>query len=517
MMKQHVAIASVVLLSAGVARAETTQHIEGDVPQDGPEHFYVPFDVPAGTVEIEIAHTDNSDTNILDWGVYDETGAWRGYGGGNTEDAIIGVAASSRSYMTGPIVAGTWKVDIGKAKIIDWPEHYTIDVTYRTTATLAPQTQRTPYVARPAIATGARWYAGDFHCHSKESGDAKPEIADMITFARSKGLDFIELSDHNTVSQLDFYAANAVPDLLLVPGVEFTTYHGHANGIGATQWVDHKIGLDGATIDGAVSAFHAQGALFSINHPAMNIGDLCIGCAWDWPVDPSELDGLEIETGGYSQAGVLFHDPAMTMWETMLDSGHHVFALAGSDDHQGGQGTGAQYSPMSSPTTFVYASELSVAAILAALREGRTVVKLQSPADAMIDFDIDGRQGTDTLAASHSRLHATITGGVGETFHFVKNGVELEDHAITSDPFEVTLDVDAPASGEDRYRAEVWNDTRPTTITSHVFLTTGSASFDGGCATTPGEPRSRWLALAGAALAFVVLARVRRGRRSSRA
>jgi hypothetical protein len=514
-MKARASLACVsILLASSAARADTTQHIEGDAPQGDPEHFYVPFDVPAGTVEIEIAHTDNSTTNILDWGVYDETGKWRGYGGGNTENAIIGVAASSRSYMTGPINAGQWKVDVGKAKIIDLPEHYTIDVTYRTAATLAPQTNRTPYVPRPAIKTGARWYAGDFHAHSKESGDAKPEIADMITFARSKGLDFIELSDHNTVSQLDFYAANAVPDVLLVPGVEFTTYHGHANGIGATQWVDHKIGLDGATIDGAVSAFHGQGALFSINHPGMNIGDLCIGCAWDWTLDPSVIDGVEIETGGYSQGGVLFHSPAMQIWETILASGHHAFALGGSDDHQGGQGNDAQYSPISSPTTLVYASELSVDAIMAGLREGRTVVKLQSPADPMIDFDIDGRQGTDTLAAKHSRLKATITAGVGQTFHFVKNGVELEDHDITSDPFVVTLDVDAPASGEDRYRAEIWSGNRPSTITSHVFLKTGDVSFDSGCNTAPAERGSRSVAAIVAVVLGLVIARLRIRRRA---
>ncbi len=445
------------------------------------------FTVPPGTVEFEIAHVGSDTNNILDWGLYDETGKWRGYGGGNLEDAVVGVQASSRSYMIGAINPGTWNVDIGKAKIVEWPETYTIDITFRTTATLAPQTQRTPYVPRAAIKSGARWYAGDFHSHSKESGDAKPEIADMITFAKSLGLDFIELSDHNTISQLDFYAANQDPDVLLLPGVEFTTYHGHANGIGATQWVDHKIGLDGATIQGAIDSFHAQGALFSINHPAMNIGDLCIGCAWDWQVDWSQVDGVEIETGGYSQAGVLFHNPAMTIWETVLATGKHAFAMGGSDDHQGGQGTGYEYSPIASPTTLVYATELSAAAIFDGLRAGRTVVKLQSPADPMIDFDVDGRGTTDSVSASHTRLHATITGGNGSTFHFVKNGTELQDIAVTSDPFTTELDVDAPPTGEDRYRAEVWVNDRPSTITSHVFLSTGNTSFDTGCSVARGD------------------------------
>ena len=29
-------------------------------------------------------------------------------------------------------------------------------------------------------------------------------------------------------------------DFLLFPGVEFTTYQGHANGIGATKWVESQ-------------------------------------------------------------------------------------------------------------------------------------------------------------------------------------------------------------------------------------------------------------------------------------
>ena len=102
-----IAFALGLVATARAASADTTQHIEGDAPTDGPEHFWVPFQVPDGTVEIEIAHDDGSATNILDWGVYDETGTFRGYGGGNTENAIIGVQASSRSYLIGAGSAGS--------------------------------------------------------------------------------------------------------------------------------------------------------------------------------------------------------------------------------------------------------------------------------------------------------------------------------------------------------------------------------------------------------------------------
>ena len=67
--------------------------------------------------------------------------------------------------------------------------------------------------------------------------------------------------------------------------------------------------------------------------------------------------------------------------------------------------------------------------------------------------------------------------------------------------------MDAPATGEDRYRAEAWSDNRPLTITSHVFLTTGSASFGGGCSVTPeGDDRS-WVFVSGLMLALGLVVR----------
>jgi len=126
------------------AFADQTIPISGSVPMGGPDRFLVSFTVPDGISEIEIAHTHASPDNILDWGLYDQEGKFRGYGGGNVENAITGALAASRSYLIGPIKAGTWQIEIGKAKMLTWPETYTITVTLRTPATLAPQPLRTP-------------------------------------------------------------------------------------------------------------------------------------------------------------------------------------------------------------------------------------------------------------------------------------------------------------------------------------------------------------------------------------
>ena len=503
-------------LAPAVARADTTIHLSGDATPGGAEHFWVPFEVPPGTKEIQVAHDDHSPDDILDWGVYDEKGAFRGYGGGNTEDAIIGELASSRSYLVGPIAAGTWKVDVGKAKVVSAKVGWTIDVTFRAAPTLAPQPLRAPYAPQPALRKEARWYQGDLHAHSIESGDAKPPIPDMIAFAKSRGLDFLELSDHNTTSQLDFYQQYRDGQVLLLPGVEYTTYAGHANGIGATKWVDHKLGLDGATIGGAVQALHAQGALFSINHPVLELGDLCIGCAWKHDVPIEQIDAVEIETGGWRQVGVLFGQRALAFWDGMCARGRHVAAIGGSDDHSGGKTASFRDSAIGSPTTVVFASELSAQGILDGIRSGRTVVKLQDPTDPMIELDAEGRAG-DAIAAKRTVLHAKVTAGQGSLFHFVVDGVAGKDVPIDADPWTVDEPIDAPATGERRVRAEVWSDTAPRTITSHLWLRTGDASYGGasggvvrgggGCAI--GDPGGSAFAL-GAALGALALLRRRR-------
>lgn len=132
--------------------------IDGDVPKTGGDFFYVPFEVPAGTVEIEVRHDDLSKDDILDFGLDDPAG-FRGWGGGNEEPAIVAVAAASRSYLPGPIPAGTWRVVVGKAKLKTATPRYHLEIELRTTPTLA-KVPRTPY-APVSLESTARFYAGD--------------------------------------------------------------------------------------------------------------------------------------------------------------------------------------------------------------------------------------------------------------------------------------------------------------------------------------------------------------------
>ena len=489
-------VGSLASLVVGPASAQDLV-LDGEVPLDELDHFYIPFEVPAGTVEIEVRHDDQSEANVLDWGLEDQSG-FRGWGGGNAEPAIVGLEAASRSYIPGPIAAGTWNVVVGKVKVDESPATYHVEIFFRDTPSLAPQPEREPYAPVDALSTEARWYAGDFHVHSLESGDARPSIDEVATFARARGLDFVELSDHNTNSQLDFINSvqAAHPELLLIPGVEWTTYDGHANGVGAVDWVDHKIGQPGVTVEGAVEAFHAQSALFSLNHPALNVGNLCFGCSWEHDLPPAQIDAVEIATVGWSQGGGLFSVNAIASWDERCDGGGHPAALGGSDDHRAGVELGLFQSPIGDPTTMVYASELSVAGILDGIRNGRTVIKLQGPDDPMIELLPSVAPEGDTVSASQVTVTALVTDGVSPVpdepyrIRFVRDGVPDELIDITADPFEHSVTITPPTDGETRLRAEVHvADDQPSTVTSHLWFRyqeepagpSNGQNDDGGC------------------------------------
>jgi hypothetical protein len=511
---------------------------DGVVPADGPDHFFLDFDVPAGTKEIEVRHDDKSDANILAWGVNDQDG-YRGWGGGTSEPVVIGETAASRAYVPGPIKPGTWRVIVGKAKVVASPALYHVEIDFRTAPTL-PTIPRKPYQVAAPRKTELRYYAGDFHVHSRESTDAKPTLEENVALAKQRGLDFIEMSDHNTITQLDFFEdiQSKEPAFLLIPGIELTTYMGHANAIGATKWVDHKIGQPGVTIEGAADQILAEGAILSINHPALDIGDLCIGCAWKHQLDPKKVGGVEIGTGGLSKGAALFSAKAIAFWDAILDKGTKVPALGGSDDHRAGVSDGNVESPIGSPTTLVRARELSVAGITEGIRKGATVVKLEGPSDPMCELEAATKKGGgdaiaypgDSIGVRKVVLRAKISGrtpGDSHQVRLVKNGVAVGDPVdVTSDPFVYETIVDAPASGEDRWRAEVLFEGTPLTVTSHVWLSLDAngplaeepANGDGGgCAVTARDasaPGSRFATIVavGLALGGLAFGRARRRR-----
>ena len=75
------------------------------------------------------------------------------------------------------------------------------------------------------------------------------------------------VTEHNTVSHLIEMAGRPEPPSpLVIPAMEITTYHGHANALGIRRWHDFRC-RTAAQMAALCAEVQAEGALFVVNHP----------------------------------------------------------------------------------------------------------------------------------------------------------------------------------------------------------------------------------------------------------
>lgn len=443
--------------------------LEGAFPDAGDRFLTLPFDVPAHIQEIAVHRVVVDSQNIIDFGVRDDTG-FRGWSGGSIEAAVLGERAASLGYLPGPIAGQRLFVVLGQALVRQTPVDYRVEIDFSVEPTMTPDAARQPYGA-PVIRSEPGWYAGDFHVHSEDSGDATSSLDQIIEAAKSQGLHFVVVTDHNTVSHHDrlLAAMEANPGVLLIPGIEFTTYAGHATVLGATAHVDHRIENE-EELATALHAWAGQGAFVSINHPVLDIGEACIGCAWQYDVSPDVVHGVEIGTGGWGEGGFLFTPDAIAFWDAQLDRGARWVPLGGSDNHRADQAPAPFQSPIGHPTTWVYAEALSAPAILGGLRSGKTVVNVQDATDPMVELWTSPEPSAGEVRAREARLEIHVTRGIGDTLVLFEDGFPLVggSFVVDTDPFvrRFPLAIERPV----RYRAEIWRGDAPRTVTAQIWF-----------------------------------------------
>jgi hypothetical protein len=79
------------------------------------------------------------------------------------------------------------------------------------------------YPVVPPRAEGPRWLRGAYHVHTTRS-DGRGTVEEVAAAAKAAGLHFVVLTDHNDFAPRE---PAFVDGVLLVPGVELSTNHGH--------------------------------------------------------------------------------------------------------------------------------------------------------------------------------------------------------------------------------------------------------------------------------------------------
>jgi hypothetical protein len=350
--------------------------------------------------------------------------------------------------------------------------------------------------------------------HSSESGDASASLQDNVDLAHTRGLDFINGSDHNTISQHALIAAQQPSwPILVMRSSEITTYSGHANGVGIHDYVDHRLGYQGRTMANIFDDVAAQGGALIVNHPATDLGTSCLGCAWkhvdDVPWD--EAAGMEMLTAGYDIGEPVFTPLVVSLWDQLEDAGHRIAAVGGSDDHSGANQGGIDPAEVGSPCTLVLADNLSEAAIVDALKHHHTAVQLHGPEDPFVELTMTNGDGTtaevgdDVTGVKTANMTIHVTTGNGSFAQIWRDGEQIAQIAVDADDFTGTYSDNT--TGDHRYRVElVDNAGRRLVITSHIYAAGLTGDGGGGCSAGGGASVVPGLAL--------LLLRRRRARRA---
>jgi predicted metal-dependent phosphoesterase TrpH len=446
---------------------ELTGHLS---PEDRARSVYrlVAFDVPAGMGRLEVCYSFSDDDrggfmrpagNILDIGLFDPRGSeflraqgFRGWSGSARREFFIAPHEATPGYLPGPVPPGRWEIILGLHNILPQGCDYRVTVRFYAdeTATVEPTTPQ----ARPVLCRKPGWYRGDLHCHSHHS-DGTGLLTDLAAAARTHHLDFLAVTEHNTVSHLPNLAALGGPDLLLIPGQEITTEYGHANALGIRRWHEFRC-QDRAQMAQVVADVRASGALIVVNHPKEG------GPPWEFD-DEAQFDGIEV----WQAPWFVFNVQSLALWDRLLRAGHQITALGGSDHHYPSSDTKNANLAVGKPCTWVYALELSVRGVLAGIKAGHVFISedVSGPRLSLVaDADGDGRH--EAMMGDKVRVSA------GTTVRFrcrVESaaGCQLrmraleQDYVVAIEGDDFTYDWMVSIESNTFFRAEVMDEPEP--------------------------------------------------------
>lgn len=84
----------------------------------------------------------------------------------------------------------------------------------------------------------------DLHVHSQYSSDAQGTLEDLAQRARDKGIQGFAITDHNRFTTQAEIKKAKLKELLIIPGIEVSTRHGHCLAIGVQEAIPARLPLE---------------------------------------------------------------------------------------------------------------------------------------------------------------------------------------------------------------------------------------------------------------------------------
>lgn len=445
--------------------------------EDMGTYITLPFRVPDNITLIKVLYTYDEESAVIDIGIHDPH-KFRGWSGTTRNEFTVSESRehTSDAYIAGEIPAGEWRIELGVADV-----KLTKEIEYQVRVALFDDDLGEPFVPPQrkdvVLSEEQRWYYGDLHCHSTHSDGAYP-LDVTLDFAHSRGLDFIAATEHNSISHFSYIPEmqKRYDDMLILYGIEYTSYIGHANVFNYTDIIDFRAGTPGYDVNRVIDKVHEGGGYFSPNHPARFLG---IGIPFliddiDW----GRVDFYEVVNGRTRIADMVVNPLnliALNNWDKMLQQGYRITAIGGSDDHSAGRNETAIRANIGTPTTVVYAEKLSPKAIWEGIAAGHVYILNEGKSHLSIEFTATGGGRTammgDRIEADEISYQIKVKNAAFKWLVIVENGFPLA-RPITSDDYEYSFTRETRKEGY--IRLEVKSGPFHDIITNPIYYAPGA-------------------------------------------
>ena len=297
------------------------------------------------------------------------------------QEMILSASEASLGFIAGEIQAGQWELILSCHGIFSDE----IQATLKIEAWLSKPAE--PFLcpfaqARPDLKVKDRPFIGsqdlvdyrlELHAHTTHS-DAQQSTQELLQAADQLSLDWLAITDHNTISALQ--EAKHLPQdsyrVKLLVGMELTTFYGHFLIYGpqakvCRDWT--RVTWD--NFNHYLQTLVEEGLMVTIAHP-FDVGNpYCTGCRFDYPLaDYRYVDNIEVWNEA-NPVGRAKNEQAYQHWLQLLKAGLEINATAGRDWHRSNPTDQVAITHVMAP------KEAQAAQILQALSLGRSYISLQ--------------------------------------------------------------------------------------------------------------------------------------------
>ncbi|MBI3330947.1 MAG: CehA/McbA family metallohydrolase [Candidatus Omnitrophica bacterium] len=325
--------------------------------------------------------------------------------------------------------------------------------------------------------------AGVIHIHTTASHDAHGRFEDVVRVANAQGLDYVVVTEHNTLRPLREGRQGWHGSVLVLIGMELSTRGGHYLALNVTEDIDRfKL-----TTQQVIDEVARQGGLGFIAHPYFKKG------RWkDWTVtgftgieaynvahDTLDENRMRLVLWTLTAAAEPFYlslldrpyDPLAT-WDELVGRHGRVVGIGSADAHEF-HALGLKFAPyeimfqLARTHLLVPPGELTEQAVYAALRQGHAYlsIELAAPAKgfqfaATADGKIAGIMGDEVVLEPD--LHLTAWLPSPAQLALFRDGQRIA--VTTAQAWEV------PVTQPGAYRLEATRHTKPWIFSNPIYV-----------------------------------------------